>query len=236
MDNKDNQTTEQYPVDAQRVKTLGDAVDSRRRRIAGAGLSAPVLMTLASRPALAKQCSASVLASGNLSDPVDTSTCGACTETQWYYQPSNSRVWQSLGIDPDMMGCGGVFSIPSVDNNGTMEPICSATIRDALQALVSVSSALRFRDANNGKVRRAAGRQRLAIALCSFLGALLNSAYAPTAFNWPYPSNQVLQDVNSVLVLYGNKKQNKINIDAVDQLSAAYLAAMGNGSSCALPS
>lgn len=51
------------------------AASATRRRLAKLGLSAPVLMTLASRPVLAGQCLSNML-SGNLSDP----TRGHCSK------------------------------------------------------------------------------------------------------------------------------------------------------------
>lgn len=53
-----------------RVESNGtqSEVNRGRRRIAGAGIGAPILMTLASRPALGAPCLSNML-SGNLSDP-----------------------------------------------------------------------------------------------------------------------------------------------------------------------
>lgn len=62
-------------------------VNTSRRRFGKAGLAAPVIMTLASRPvwATGRQCTVSALASANPSRPVDTSTCRACSPGYWHH-------------------------------------------------------------------------------------------------------------------------------------------------------
>lgn len=61
-----------------------------RRRFGKAGLAAPVIMTLASRPVWAqgRQCTVSALASFeiNQSRPIDLSTCQACSPGYWHHE------------------------------------------------------------------------------------------------------------------------------------------------------
>jgi len=71
-----------------------------RRRLGKAGLAAPVLMTLASRPvwATGRQCTVSALASfrANDSRPVDLSTCQACSPGYWHL----GRCWPEPEFKP----------------------------------------------------------------------------------------------------------------------------------------
>jgi hypothetical protein len=53
---------------ADKTQGVGKNIDLSRRKIAKAGLAAPVIMTLASRPVFGAQCLSNMM-SGNLSDP-----------------------------------------------------------------------------------------------------------------------------------------------------------------------
>ena len=64
-------------------------VDRSRRRLAGAGLSASVLMTLSSRSALANHCSVSGMLSGNMSKPDADLACRGLTPGYWKTHPES---------------------------------------------------------------------------------------------------------------------------------------------------
>ncbi|GEM_PF-1592165 len=230
MNKNDKEIKQNSESDAE---NSSDSIDPKRRRIAGFGLSAPVIMTLASRPVLAKQCSGSVLASGNLSDPVNMGSCGACREDQWFN--ASASVWGGLGVDPSSARCEDLFNVPKVkDKNGIMQLIFSATILDALQANVVIPSGIRFKDQYGNKVKASTGKAQLRSCACIFTAAVMNASYTATAVNFPWTPAQVAMNCDAVLVLTGSKS-NKLNIDAVTGLANTLLGAFNNGSSCALP-
>ncbi len=62
--------------------------DSRRRFLKGAGIAAPaVIMTVSSRPVLARHCTVSGTLSGNLSNPDDDHYCAGHTPGHWLNHP-----------------------------------------------------------------------------------------------------------------------------------------------------
>jgi len=73
-----------------------DGVSASRRRFTRAGLSASVMMTLASRPALANHCSVSAGMSGNLSRP-HAAPCYGLTPGYWKTHPED---WNAAGYEP----------------------------------------------------------------------------------------------------------------------------------------
>ena len=73
-------------------------VSASRRRFTRAGLSASVMMTLASRPALANHCSVSGHMSGNLSRP-HAAVCYGLTPGYWKTHPED---WNAAGYEPGM--------------------------------------------------------------------------------------------------------------------------------------
>jgi hypothetical protein len=86
----DTDSDGQEPVAHARPGNSGSALRTSRRRFGKAGLAAPVIMTLASRPvwATGRQCTVSALASANPSRPVDESTCQACSPGYWHHTNS----------------------------------------------------------------------------------------------------------------------------------------------------
>ena len=64
--------------------------DSRRRFLKGAGIAAPVIMTVASQPVLARHCTVSGTLSGNLSNPHDDHYCAGFTPGYWR---NNASLW-----------------------------------------------------------------------------------------------------------------------------------------------
>ncbi|GEM_PF-5197985 len=95
-------------------------VDQGRRNVAKAGLAAPVIMTLSSKSAfgMGRECTPSNLASGNLSSPVDMSTCGGCTPGYWGSAPHAD--YEGAGVS-----AGGAD--PFVAVFGYMASSCSDT-------------------------------------------------------------------------------------------------------------
>jgi len=86
----------------------GTSTSDSRRRFTRAGLSAPVIMTLASRPVWARNCSESGVLSGNLSEPT-APPCGGegCSPgywknhtSQWHYNyPPSMPFSAAFGVD-----------------------------------------------------------------------------------------------------------------------------------------
>lgn len=64
-----------------------ESVDTSRRRFTRAGLSGSVLMTLASRPAMANHCSVSGAMSGNMSRPAHGVSCAGLAPSDWRETP-----------------------------------------------------------------------------------------------------------------------------------------------------
>ena len=207
-------------------------IDRKRRSLTKVGLSTPVLMTLASRPALAKRCSPSVLASGNLSDPVDTSTCGACTTQQWLN--ATPQDFQACGIpDPTVFGLSQVFNVPDVRTSFGSVPIVSGSCLDALQGTCVMPTELRFVDSlHRIFFPQSAGRQTLGNLMCYALTLVLNGLHPTTSMNINnYSVGSVISDVNNVLVV-GHR--NTINVEQLAFLEQACAFLMSDGSSCAL--
>ena len=92
------------------------AVDRSRRRLAGAGLSASVLMTLASRSALADHCTVSGMLSGNLSRPDADVQCFGKRPSYWKRNPNN---WPTYSCGPcnPITYVGGACTDYSVPTN-----------------------------------------------------------------------------------------------------------------------
>ena len=94
----------EIPDDNQQIPSTSDAPDdnqttavspshtggSRRRFLQGALAAAPVLMTVASRPAWGNICAPSGMASGNASDPTDVSVC---------MTGNGPETWKTLGVN-----------------------------------------------------------------------------------------------------------------------------------------
>lgn len=76
---------------------MQDTKAASRRRFTKAGLAAPILMTLASRPVLGQGrfCTASAFASANPSRPVDLSTCTGCSPGYWHHE---NACWYQTGL------------------------------------------------------------------------------------------------------------------------------------------
>jgi hypothetical protein len=72
-----------------------DSPDKSRRKLTQAVLAAPIMGSLASRPALgggfAGTCNISVLQSGNASMPVDYESCGGCSPGFWFTAALNNH-------------------------------------------------------------------------------------------------------------------------------------------------
>lgn len=92
-DNKDLEETRSKPVVDPVRKGGPQRMNEGRRRIAKAGLLAPVVMTLASRPSWGANCTVSGMYSGNLSNPTDT--CEGNSPAYWREQAINGGSWPS---------------------------------------------------------------------------------------------------------------------------------------------
>ena len=205
-------------------------IDLKRRSLAKVGLSAPVLMTLASRPALAKQCSPSVMASGNLSNPVDTTTCGACNTNQWL----NARLkdYQDCGIqDPTMFKVDQFFAIPMINTLFGSLPIISGNCVDALKGSCQIPYSLKFVDNQNNPVFRSTGQQILGDMVCNAVTLILNRLNPYTSMNIStYAVTDITTAVENVMVI----AKNKINADQLLSVGQSLGLLMSDGSSCAL--
>ena len=82
---------------AEPTESRKPTVNQSRRRLAGAGISATVLMTLASRNALADHCTVSGMLSGNLSRPDADITCRGRTPGYWKTHPES---WPKYTVGP----------------------------------------------------------------------------------------------------------------------------------------
>ncbi len=90
---------------------------SRRRFVLGGGAMAPVIVTLASRPALANVCSVSGTLSGNMSRP-DAVDCRGLTPSYWQTHPGQ---WPKYVVGPcnplsNPSGTCSDYSVPSTDD------------------------------------------------------------------------------------------------------------------------
>jgi len=109
MENRDHS---QDPVVGVREETSESVHSSTRRAIARIGVGAPILMTLASRPALAGQCLSNML-SGNLSSP-DKGHCSKGWSPGGWGQPggtihiySTLDAWTLAGYSYGTLKSGG---------------------------------------------------------------------------------------------------------------------------------
>jgi len=84
---ENNEIVKQAQAEGRKGQDQSSGVNESRRSLTKAGFAMPALITLASRPVLGGQCTHSVLASGNLSNPVDWSDCGGCTPGYWGSAP-----------------------------------------------------------------------------------------------------------------------------------------------------
>lgn len=124
-----------------------------RRKFAKAGLiSAPVLMTLASRPALgAYQCSVSGAISGNLSNIDDSISCGSKSPGWW--KNNADSIWLAAGYTRDVK-FHDVFSRTTYDyGDMTLQDVMEAggtqdPYRVGFQAVGALLNAGYFTDAS----------------------------------------------------------------------------------------
>jgi len=82
--------------------------EKRRHLIKGIGVSAPLMMTVASRPVLGAQCTPSAWVSGNLSAQAETFSCGGRSPGYWKTDPSR---WTGTGYVPGTCGDSRVTGI-----------------------------------------------------------------------------------------------------------------------------
>ena len=90
---------------------------SRRRFVLGGGAMAPVIVTLASRPALANVCTVSGTLSGNMSRP-DAVDCRGLAPSYWQTHPT---LWPKYVVGPcnplsNPSGTCTDYSVPSTDD------------------------------------------------------------------------------------------------------------------------
>lgn len=88
--------------------TGGAYSSGRRRFLKGAGIAAPaVIMTVSSRPVLARHCTVSGTLSGNLSNPDDDHYCAGYTPGYWMNHPDDWPHPYTVGECRDRDGRGG---------------------------------------------------------------------------------------------------------------------------------
>lgn len=107
-------------------------LDKKRRKLAKAAIAAPILGSLASRPALGQGriCSVSVLMSGDASIPIDFDSCGGCSPGFWFTAALNNH---SCHLPPDINGSttfGEKFNllVVNTDPESEVERILNALI------------------------------------------------------------------------------------------------------------
>ncbi|MCI0654066.1 MAG: hypothetical protein L0Y39_06270 [Methylococcaceae bacterium] len=210
----------------------GSDIDHKRRSLA-VGLTAPVLMTLASRPALAKQCSISAWNSGNLSNPVDTSTCGACTHEQWF--KADSSVWENCGIQRSAMigGIGGLFMIPFVKDGPITEEAATGTLEDALSYGVAISPALKYKS-QNATFDKSEGDQILSDVFACAVAVYMNTNYEPTRYEYSDPDQTRIDIITAVDRAFELENSGKMNIDNLKRVESEVRGLMTDGSFCPL--
>ena len=93
------------------------ANSSRRRFVLGGAASAPVIVTLASRPALANVCTVSGTLSGNMSRP-DAADCRGLTPGYWKTHPGAWPAYVAGPCNPlsNPLGTCSDYSVPSMDD------------------------------------------------------------------------------------------------------------------------
>ncbi|MCD2452576.1 hypothetical protein GO003_019515 [Methylicorpusculum oleiharenae] len=211
-------------------------VDKKRRSLTKIGLTTPVIASLLSRPAFATQCSGSALASGNLSNQVELSTCGTCTSIQWSAATPAELASINISLTSSI---GTIFTIPTLTRptnptNYSGLPILSGTIGQALAGTIVVHDQLRFKNNTSDLSGTEPHRTQLKAAIRLFTTAYLNALHIATKVNITYTPNQVQTAVNSALLITTPSQQNqpnRINIVAVNSLATNYPE---NGTSCAI--
>lgn len=210
-------------------------VDKKRRSLAKAGLTTPVIASLFSRPVFAQQCSGSALMSGNLSNPVDMATCGACLASQWL-NATNAELELAGVLLTD--GIGSVFTIPLLTKPPSAgQEILTGSLNDALTGNITVYPNLGYSN-NSGPITGTsnidAARNQLKAAFVIYVAAYLNSAHIATKVNFPFTLADVRSEVNTVLTLNTSTGSDRLNIDSVNVLAKTISDGIGNGDSCAI--
>ena len=89
-------------------------VDLGRRGIAKAGLAAPVIMTLVSKPVFGAQCLSQIM-SGNISPHVGEGSCSLGVGNAVWKNPTSKNDWAvALGVDSD-----SAYGAKKLNKNGT---------------------------------------------------------------------------------------------------------------------
>jgi hypothetical protein len=158
-----------------------------RRRFGKAGLAAPVIMTLASRPvwAVGRQCTVSALASANPSKPVDESTCQACSPSYWHQSNACWPVDWNRGTPFHVQFSYDLQYYESLrDQNQSVAPGCTAyaDIVDVLETPLDG-----FGDN---------GLQPLSKAMHGVLSAMLNAVHPNVPF--VLTTGQILSQLDAV--------------------------------------
>ncbi|MDO8940591.1 MAG: hypothetical protein Q7U98_15660 [Methylicorpusculum sp.] len=204
-------------------------VDKKRRSLTKIGLSTPVIASLLSRPAFATQCSGSALASGNLSNPVDKSTCGACSPLQW--TKATQAELDSISINL-ANSINTLFTIPNFTPPGAgsiPKPIITGTIGGALNGSITIDSG--FTAGNNTQTTTA--KAQLIEAFKQFVTAFLNASHIATKINFPKNLSTVVSEVNSALTITTNGNNFSLNMTTINSLKDSYTLA-NSGTSCSI--
>lgn len=180
------------------------STDQRRRRLAQAALAGPVLGALASKSALgaARQCSASVLMSGNTSVEINYDSCGGCSPGFWLnavFKNSTSHACHlPCGVDENTT-VGDLLHLGSYPENGKtdayfgeirntiaariiseMNASHETDFRDDVKAIVGSIALQDYADALFMFTRAALAAQLNALTLGANFPALLDSAIPST--------------------------------------------------------
>lgn len=195
-------------------------VDKKRRSLTKAGLTTPVIASLFSRPAFAQQCSGSALASGNLSNPVDLTTCGTCLSSQWLNATSAELASINVSLSDSIES---FFAIPSLTSGNK---ILTGTIEQALSGSITIAGSP-FSLSNGTE-------QDLKNAISTFTTACLNSLHIATRVNFTPTFSDIANGVNGVLTLPTTGNKNVLDMTPVNSLAASYTEAIGDGASCSI--
>ncbi|PKM11728.1 MAG: hypothetical protein CVV13_08205 [Gammaproteobacteria bacterium HGW-Gammaproteobacteria-3] len=211
-------------------------IDKKRRALAKAGISTPVIASLLSRPAFAAQCSGSALASGNLSNPVDLTTCGACLSSQWLKATPTELDLIGIALEDTI---DTLFTIPTLTRptNSVGQPILSGSLGDALKGTIQINSNLGFSNTSgniNGAPNIANARTQLQQAFTVFTAAYLNASHRATQVNFDPTPQDVETSVSDALTLTDSGGSDRINIDSVNTLANTFSTAIGDGGSCSI--
>jgi len=190
-------TRESHRDQAQKV-TDAQVADRAKRRLTGAGLGVPVLLTLMSRPAIGGQCLSNML-SGNLSDP-DRGHCSKGWSPGGWGQPggtvgglSTLSAWTKAGFAYGTLKSGQNANQWSSYKGGSKMAQLPFSWPDGL-----VSSELTMREVIANPTYSSTTARSYAVA---YLNACLSRALSPSGFQYILTPEQVIGLINGTIPL-----------------------------------